>query len=143
MGNMACETIFHRRWMLPKVRASGFGVTFKAFQVDVLGIDQLIRDGSMTVVAIGALHFLFPNRMMGLSQQLRCNRPMTGDADFGLGGFGQVFGVLPVNTVTIGAGKRSQFVFTGVPPGDFALAVTSQANPVLFFGAFRGFGAEP
>jgi hypothetical protein len=68
---------------------------------------------------------------------------MTGDADFGLGGSGQVFGVLPVDIVTIGAGQCSYFMFTGLPPGDFTLAVTLQANPVLFFRAFRGFGAEP
>ena len=140
---MTRETVFHRRRMLPKIRPSGFGVTFKTFQVDVLGIDQLIGDGSMAVVAIGALHFLFPYRMMGLSQQLRSNGPMTGDADFGLAGFGQVFGVLPVNIVTIGAGKRSHFMFTGVPHGDFTPAVTLQTNLVLFFRAFRGFGAEP
>jgi hypothetical protein len=51
--------------------------------------------------------------------------------------------VLPVNIVTIGAGKHLHFMFTGVPHGDFALAVTLQANLVLFFRVFRGFGAEP
>ena len=55
MGNMACETVFHRRRMLPKIRPSGFGVTLKAFQIDVLGIDQLIGDGPVGVMAIRAL----------------------------------------------------------------------------------------
>ncbi len=121
---MAGKTVLHGRRMLPKKGSSGFGVTFKAFQVDVLGVYQLIRDGPVGIMAIRALHLTFPYRMMGLSQQLRRHGSMTRDADFGLAGFGQVFGVLPVNIVTIGAGKRSQFMFAGVPPGDFTLAVT-------------------
>ena len=60
MGNMAGETVFHRRRMLPKKRSSGFGVTFKAFQVDVLGVDQLICDGPVGVMAIRALYLALP-----------------------------------------------------------------------------------
>ena len=101
---MACETVFHRRRMLPKKRPSGFGVTFKAFQVDVLGVDQFICDGPVGVMAIRALHLTFPYRMMGLPQQQGCDFSVTCDTDFGLGGFGQVFGMLLVDIVTIGAG---------------------------------------
>ena len=143
MGHMAGQAVFRHRRMLPQIGASDFGVTLITLQVDVLGIDQIIGNGSMAVVAIGALHFLFPDRMMGLSQQLRSNGPMTGDADLGLGGLVQIFGVLLMNTVTIGTGKRSYFMFTAVPPGDFTPVVTLQANRVLFFRAFRGFGTEP
>jgi hypothetical protein len=63
--------------MLPKKRSPGFGVTFKAFQVDILGVDQLIGDGSVGVVAIRALHLAFPYRMMGLSQQQWCDFSVT------------------------------------------------------------------
>ena len=70
MGHMAGQTVLHRRRMLPKERPPGFGVTFKTLLVDVLGVDQLIGNGSMAVVAIGALHLLFPDRMMGLPQEL-------------------------------------------------------------------------
>ena len=68
MGYMAGQAVFHSRRMLPKIRPSGFGVAFKAFQVDVLGIDQLIRDGPVGIMAIRALHLTFAYRMMGLSQ---------------------------------------------------------------------------
>ena len=101
---MAGEAVFHCRRMLPEKRTSGFGVTFKAFQIDVLGVDQFICNGPMGVMAVRALHLTFPDRMMGLPQQLRCYGPMAWDADFRLAGFGQIFGVLSVNLVTIGAG---------------------------------------
>jgi hypothetical protein len=140
---MAGYTVFHYRRMLPKKGPSGFGVTFKAFQVDVLGVDQFVCDGTMGVVAIRALHLAFPDRMMRLSQQLRRNGPMACDADFRLGGFGQIFGMLLMNIVTIGAGKRSGFMFAGVPHGDFTLAMTLQANRVLRFRVFSGLGTEP
>jgi hypothetical protein len=129
--------------MLPNIRPSGFGVAFKAFQVDVLGVYQLIRDGPVGIMAIRALDLAFAYRMMGLSQQLRCDRPMTVNTDFGLAGFSQIFGMLPVNIVAIGTGKSSYFMFTGVPHGDFTLAVTLQTNRVLFFGCFRRLRAEP
>jgi hypothetical protein len=63
---MACQAVFDRRGMFPHKRTSDICVTLKAFQVDILGIDQLVRDGSMGVVAVGTLHLAFPNRMMGL-----------------------------------------------------------------------------
>ena len=66
MGHMACQAVFDRRGMFPHKRAPDIGVTLKAFQVDVLGIDQLVRDGSMGVVAVGTLHLAFPNGMMRL-----------------------------------------------------------------------------
>ena len=63
---MACQAVFDRRGMFPHKRSPDIGVALKAFQVDVLGIDQLVRDGSMGVVAVGARHFAFPNGMMRL-----------------------------------------------------------------------------
>ena len=118
-------------------------MALKAFFVHILGIDQLICYGSMAVVAIGALHLAFTNRMVRLPQQLRCDGSMTTGADFGLGGFCQVFRIILMNIVTIGAGKGPDFMFAGVPHGDFTPAVTLEANRVLFFRAFSGFGVEP
>jgi len=80
---------------------------------------------------------------MGLPQQQGGDFSVACDTDFGLGGFGQVFGMLLMNIVTIGTGKGADFMFTGVPHGDFTPAVTLQANRVLFFRAFSGFGVEP
>ena len=90
---MAGQAVFDRRRMFPHKRAPDIGVTLKAFGVDILGIDQLVRVGSMGVVAAGTLHLAFPNRMMRLPQQQRCDFAMTLGADFGLGWFGQVFGI--------------------------------------------------
>jgi hypothetical protein len=118
-------------------------VAFKAFHVDVLGVYQLIRDGPVGIMAIRALDLAFAYRMMRLSQQLRGDRPMTANTDVGLAGFSQVFGMLPVNIVAIGTGKSSYFMFTGVPHGDITLAMTLKTDRVPFFGAFRGFRAEP
>ena len=67
---------------------------------------------------------------------------MTLRTDFRLGGFGQVFGIFLMNTMAIGAGKRSGFMLTGGPHGHFAFAVTLQANGVLFFLGFGRFRAQ-
>ena len=133
---MAGQAVFDRRWMFPEKRPSDIGMALKTFLVYVLGINQLVRYGPVTVVAIGALHFAFTNRMMRLPQELRCDGSMTTGADFRLGGLCQVFGVFVMNIVTVGAGKRPDFMFAGVPHGDFALVVAFQTNVVLFLLRF-------
>ena len=79
-------------------------MAFKALIVHILGIDQLVCDGSMAVVAIGTRHLAFPNRMVRRPQQLRGDGSMTTGADFGLGGFCQVFRITLMHIVAIGAG---------------------------------------
>ena len=67
---MACETVFYRRRMFPQKRSPHFGMTFQAFQVDVLGIDELIRNGPVGIMAIPALDLPFPYWMAGSPKQL-------------------------------------------------------------------------
>ena len=57
---MASETVFYSRRMFPQKRSPHVGMTFQAFQVDILGIDQLIRNGPMGVMAIPTLNLLLP-----------------------------------------------------------------------------------
>jgi hypothetical protein len=129
--------------MFPHKRAPDIGVALKAFQVDVLGIDQLVRDGSMGVVAVGTLHLAFPNGMMGLPQQLWCDLAMTPRTNFGLSGFGQVFGIFLMDTMAVGAGKRSGFMLAGGPHGYLTLVVALETNFVLHILRFRRFGTQP
>jgi hypothetical protein len=62
-------------------------MTFQAFQVDVLGVNELIRNGSVGVVAIPALDLLLPYGMAGSSEQLRSYGLVTLDTHFDFGGF--------------------------------------------------------
>ena len=101
MWNMAGETVLHCRRMLPKKRSPGFGVTFETFQVDILGVDQLIRNRTVGVVAIRTLHFPFPYRMTRLSQQLGLYPFMTLGAHLRFTGLGEPFGVFQVRVVAI------------------------------------------
>jgi hypothetical protein len=87
MRGMASETVFYGWGMFPQKGASHVGMTFQAFQIDVLGIHQLIGNGSVRVVAIPALDLPFPYRMAGSPKQLAPDRFMTLDTNFDLGGF--------------------------------------------------------
>lgn len=57
---MASETVFYRWGVFPQKRSPHLGMTFQAFQVDILGINQLIRNGPVGVMAIPALDLLLP-----------------------------------------------------------------------------------
>ena len=102
MGPVTGQAILDSRGMLPQIRPPDFSVTFKALQVHVLRIDQAVCDGPMRVVAVRALDFSFPYRVMGLPQQLGSDLLMARDTDFGLGGLCKVFGISLMNAVTIG-----------------------------------------
>jgi hypothetical protein len=68
---------------------------------------------------------------------------MTLRTDFGLVGFGQVFGIFLMNTMAVGAGKRSGFMLAGGPHGHLTLVVTLEANFVLHILRFGRFGTQP
>jgi len=76
-------------------------MTLEAFQIDVLSIDQPVRNGSMGVVAIRTFYFALTYRVMGLPQQLGTNFLMARSADLELSCFCKVFGVFLMNAVAI------------------------------------------
>lgn len=62
------KAILHGRRVLPQIRPPDLSVTFKAFQVYVLCIDQAVCDGPMRVVAVRTFDFALPYRVTGLPQ---------------------------------------------------------------------------
>jgi hypothetical protein len=52
---MTAEAVFHHSRVFPQIRSSYFGMALKTFQVDVLGLNQLIRNRAVAVVTIRAL----------------------------------------------------------------------------------------
>ena len=93
VGRVTGETLFHSGRVLPQVGPPHIGMALKALKVAVLRTYQSIRHRAVRVVAIRALHFSFPDGMMGLSQELGLYPFMTLGAHLRFTGLGEPFGV--------------------------------------------------
>jgi len=112
---MAGETLFHSGRVLPQVRPTHVGMALKALKVAVLCAYQSVRHRAVGVVAIRALHFSFPDGMMGLSQELGFNPFMTLGAHLRFSRLGEPFGVFLVRVVAIRAGESPLLMGATVP----------------------------
>ena len=81
---MAGQTIFRHWRMFPEIWSPDFGMAFKAFEVDVLRVNQLVGNGSVRIVAVRAFHFAFTNGMVGLAHQQRSDFLVTAGTKFTL-----------------------------------------------------------
>lgn len=80
------------------------GVTLKTFLVDGLSINEIVSYGAMRIMTVGAIHFAFPNGMVGLSQHLGSNVFMALSACLGLVFQGKIVGIVIVDVMATRAG---------------------------------------
>ncbi len=74
-------------------------MAFKALGIGGLGVNQLVCEGPVNVVAVRAFHFALPDGMVGLAQQLSPDVQMALPAGFLLAFVGEIVGVVFVGAV--------------------------------------------
>src|SRR5216684_308174 len=127
VGIVAVEAVFAHRRMLEEERAALFRMALDALVVDRIRGDEARRLGAVRVVAAGALHLLFAQRMVRRLHQRGSNLLMACRAQLLLRRLLEQFGVPAMDRVTIHARQLALVVRAPVPQRSTAARVALQA----------------
>src|SRR6266850_710737 len=130
VGIMAVEAAFPHGRMLEKERAPLFRMALDALVVNRIRRDEARRLGAVRVVAAGALHLLFAQRMVRRLHQRGSNLLMAFRAQLLLRRLLEQFLVSAMDRMTIHARQLALVVCAPVPQGRAAARVTLQADRV-------------
>lgn len=111
---VAGPAIFFNRWMFPEVRTALFRVACIAKFVDRSGLDELLLETAMLIMAVRAFHFTFLDGVVRLLGNLHAQIAMAGETQFGLRCL-QVHPLSGVNRMAVVTGHSGRFVFAHVP----------------------------
>lgn len=104
VGGMATQAVLVNRGVLPHVRPSFFRMALITKLVGGAGLDHAFPEAAVVIMAIGALHFPFADRMVGLLVLLRPDGPVADVAKIRLGGF-KIFPGCGMHGVAVVAGN--------------------------------------
>ena len=142
MWVVAVGAVLGHRLMLVHKGAAFLGVAGVAGGVGAVTLGQFGAGRAVHVVAVGAAHLAFGNRVMRRLVQLGALFLVAGVADLGLGCLVQHLVAVGVNLVAGVAGQIGIFVLAAGPQGAFGiLAVASQAGGVAL-ARRRGVGTD-
>src|SRR6267142_3241672 len=131
VGIVAVEAVFARRRVFEEERPALFRMALDALVVRRIRGDEARRLGSVRVVAAGALHLLFAQRMVRRLHQRGSNLLMAFRAQLLLRRLLEQFLVSAMDRMTIHARQLALVVCAPVPQGRAAARVTLQADRVV------------
>lgn len=138
MRHMADETILVHRRMGPHEGASFFGMALVAELVHRIGLEEVGAEPAVMLMAVGAFHLPFPDRMVGGPIFLSPYPLMTEITEVRLGSL-QIFPGAGMDGMAVVAGNPFGLVPGQVPEGEVSLlAVAGEA-----FGRFGSGVGEP
>lgn len=101
MRSVTIDTVINHGTVLPQERSALLGVTGVAGFVDVVLDQQFWPGGSMRVMAVGANHLAFTDRMVRNTMLLSTLLFVAGKTYFRLGGLGQHLVLLGMDFMTV------------------------------------------
>ena len=133
MRVMAIGATVRYRLMFPQERSAFFCMAGSTGLQNAGFCQQVIGNGTMRIVTVGAGQQAFQHRVMGTLSKLCLFFQMAAGAYGRLGSFGKNRITRFMDVVTTGTGQLRKLVFTVLPVRAQAVFVTAETDLVLYF----------